>query len=231
MEFLSSFIRRHFAGNQCWRAPWNFGCFLWLISSSFLFKLYPALRFYFTRVIALWLWIRKCLLTVLRTGCSVWWINTEIWSPYVLLQFVTKTANTFNEKYQNVVRKKKWHSKRFSRPSLVQSRIIAQTFSNLRVLGSDDTWWQLLKNFFQFSHFQVAQSSLWTFFFRVNNPANLWGRHWLNYLTNIFKTARHVGQGRENKLHVKSQSMCLLRYCDRSWATANRSARSIHHIF
>ena len=94
------------SGKPVLAAPRNFGSFLWLISSSFLFKLYPALRFYFTRVIALWLWIRKCLLTVLRTGCSVWWINTEIWSPYVLLQFVTKTANTFNEKYQNVVRKK-----------------------------------------------------------------------------------------------------------------------------
>ena len=142
MEFLSSFIRRHFAGNQCWRAPWNFGCFLWLISSSFLFKLYPALRFYFTRVIALWLWIRKRLLTVLSRGCSVWWINTEIWIPYVLLQFVTKTVNTFNEKYQSVVRKKSGTQNVFQGHHLVQSRIIAQRFSKLLVSGS--VFWHMM---------------------------------------------------------------------------------------
>ena len=142
MEFLSSFIRRHFAGNQCWRAPWNFGCFLWLISSSFLFKLYPALRFYFTRVIALWLWIRKRLLMVLRRGCSVWWINTEIWIPYVLLKFVTKTVNTFNEKYQSVVRKKSGTQNVFQGHHLVQSRIIAQRFSKLLVSGS--VFWHMM---------------------------------------------------------------------------------------
>ena len=49
----------------------------------------------------------------------------------------------------------------------------------------------------------------------------------LNNLTNIFKPTRHVEQNKENKFRVTS-SMYL--YSDRSWATTNHNARSIHII-
>ena len=49
-----------------------------------------------------------------------------------------------------------------------------------------------------------------------------------NLLSNIFKTARRVGQNKENKFPMTS-SMRLYSN-DVSWETTNQRARKIHHI-
>ena len=69
------------------------------------------------------------------------------------------------------------------------------------------------------------------FFFFVNSSCQTFYEAFTclirNYVTNIFKTARHVEQNKENKLPVRS-SMCL--DSNRSWATTNHNTHSIQIV-
>ena len=79
------------------------------------------------------------------------------------------------------------------------------------------------------SGLELFLSPFFHFSFLYTAPAKLFWRLFTclirNNLTNIFKTARHVEQSKENKFPLTS-SMYL--FCNRSWATTNHSTRSFH---
>ena len=115
-------------------------------------------------------------------------------------------------------------AKTFCKAASLSASVVAMTY---------DASGNCREDFLQFRCSQVENSFCLRFsiFFVVNSSCQTFYEAFTclirNYVTNIFKTARHVEQNKENKLPVRS-SMCL--DSKRSWATTNHNTRSIQII-